>query len=371
MPERLSKAHRGGAALQALERAQDSGGAVSRGVIGAAPLVAFLVLVAVLAPALGGGTVERTTITFLTAIVAVVGLGSYMGNSGTISFVHPAFMAVAAYTSGILTISPTIKDRTLPEMPGFLANAQVDPFPALIVAIIVAALLALIIGLPLARLSGASAAIYTLGWLIIVHVVLIAASDITRGASTFFGVPRYVSLAGALALACAAVVVTRIHRESRLGLDLRASREDELAARSTGVPVYRARLFAFVLSGAIVAAAGVLIGHTVGAFSPTQFYFTIATTYLAMLIVGGQETVTGAVAGATAITLLIEIARRLEEGFSLGPIEVGQVFGLTQFALGVALLFILYRRPEGIFGRSEVDRAIRLRLDRRRSEASG
>jgi branched-chain amino acid transport system permease protein len=357
--------------LRAIEHVQDRGGAFGRGLLGAVPLVGFLILIAILAPALGGGTVERTTITFLTAVAAVIGLGSYMGNSGTISFVHPAFMAVAAYTSGILTISPTIKERTLPEMPRFLASAQVDPLPALVLGIVAAAVLALIIGAPLARLSGAGAAIYTLAWLIIVHVVLIAARDITRGASTFFGVPRYVTLSGALAIASVAVVLARVHRESRIGLDLRASREDELAARSTGVPVYRARLFAFVLSAAIVGSAGVLFGHTVGAFSPTQFYFTIATTYLAMLIVGGQRTVTGAIAGATAITLLIEVARRLEEGFALGPLEVGQVFGLTQFALGLTLLFILYRRPEGIFGQSEIDRVIRLWLDRQQAAGEG
>lgn len=361
----FSKTNRGNQTLRAIGQVQGHGGAISRGLVGAVPLLVFLALIAVLAPALGGNSVERTAITFFIAVTAVVGLGSYMGNSGTISFVHPAFMAIGAYVSGILTISPTTKERTLPEMPGFLANAQVDPVPALVLGIVAAAVLALIIGMPLARLSGASAAIYTLAWLIIVHFVLIAASDITRGASTFFGVPRHVTVGGALAIASLAVVIARIHRESRIGLDLRASREDELAARSTGVPVYRARLFAFVLSGAIVGAAGVLFGHTVGAFSPTQFYFAIATTYLAMLIVGGQRTVTGAIAGATAITLLIEVARRLEVGFTFGPLEVGQVFGLTQFALGLTLLLILYRRPEGIFSHSEIDRLIRLRFDRR------
>ena len=93
----------------------------------------------------------------------------------------------------------------------------------------------------------------------------------------------------------------------------------------------------------------------VGAFSPAQFYIVLATTYLAMLIVGGQRTVTGAVVGATAVTLLIEVTRRAEGGFALGPVDFPEVFGLTQLALGVALLLSLYVRPEGFFGRSEAD----------------
>jgi branched-chain amino acid transport system permease protein len=279
-------------------------------------------------------------------------------------------MAIGAYTSGILTLSPTLKEDLLPDVPGFIASAELAPLPALLIAVVVATIVAAAIGAPLARLSGGGAAIYTLGWLIIIHVVLIGASGVTRGASTFFGVPRYVTLWSALAVAVIAVVVARLYRASRLGLDLRATREDEIAARSTGVPVYKARLVGLILSGAVVGAAGVLLGHSVGAYSPSQFYIVLATTYLAMLIVGGQRTVTGAIVGATAVTVLIELTRRAEEGFALGPIDVPQVFGLTQFALGLALLASLYARPEGLFGRSELDEVLfRLSVRRRRAGA--
>jgi branched-chain amino acid transport system permease protein len=328
---------------------------VARAAVGALLLAVLLTLIATLVSIAGTNAIERTATTFMIAVAAVVGLGIYMGNSGIISFVHPGLMAIGAYTSGILTLSATTKPSVLPDLPGFIAGAELAPFPALAIAILVAAGVTAVIGLPLARLSGGSAAIYTVAWLIIIHFVLIGASGITRGASTFFGVPRYVTLWNALALAVVAVIVARLYRDSRGGLDLRASREDELAARATGVRVVRARFTAFVLSGAVVGAAGVLLGHSVGAYSPAQFYIVLATTYLAMLIVGGQRTVTGAVVGATAVTLLIEVTRRAEGGFALGPIDVPEVFGLTQLALGVALLLSLYVRPEGFFGRSEVD----------------
>jgi branched-chain amino acid transport system permease protein len=356
--------------MKAAQRAYAQAGPTTRSLIGALLLVVILVLIVVVVSAVGTTSVQRTATTFLIAVAAVVGLGVYMGNSGIISFVHPGFMAVGAYASGILTLSPTLKPDLLPDLPGFIASGQLDPLPALLIAVVLSAAVAALIGLPLARLSGGSAAIYTVAWLIIIHFVLIGASGITRGASTFFGVPRYVTIWSALAVAVVAVIVARVYRDSRLGLDLRASREDELAARATGVRVFRARFIAFVLSAAIVAAAGALLGHSIGAFSPKQFYIVLATTYLAMLIVGGQQTVTGAVLGATAVTLLIEVTRRLEEGFSLGPLEVGSVFGLTQFALGVALLLSLYVRPEGLFGRSELDASI-FRPWRRKPAAAG
>ena len=203
-------------------------------------LAALLALIAIVVSVAGTTAIERTATTFMIAVAAVVGLGIFMGNSGIISFVHPGLMAIGAYTSGILTLSATTKPNLLPDLPSFIAGTELAPFPALLIAILVAAGYTAVIGLPLT--AAASAAIYTVAWLIIIHFVLIGASGITRGASTFFGAPRYVTLWNALALAVVAVIVARLFRDSRAGLDLRASREDELAARATGVRIARSRL---------------------------------------------------------------------------------------------------------------------------------
>ncbi|SUB55883.1 branched-chain amino acid ABC transporter permease [Brucella anthropi] len=109
------------------------------------------------------------------------------------------------------------------------------------------ALAAIAIGIPVARLGGSSASICTLGFLVIVHVVLVASSDFTRGSQTFFGIPRAVNLWVALPFAVLAVAIARIYRDSAAGMKLRASREDDIASTAVGVNVRLHRFLAWVL----------------------------------------------------------------------------------------------------------------------------
>jgi branched-chain amino acid transport system permease protein len=92
--------------------------------------------------------------------------------------------------------------------------------------------------------------------LIITYGVLVGAADITRGSQTFYGVPADANLPLVLVVAIVAILVARLFRDSVSGLRLRASREDELAARSTGVDVANLRLGAWLLSAVIVGVAG-------------------------------------------------------------------------------------------------------------------
>ncbi len=161
-------------------------------------------------------------------------------------------------------------------------------------------------------MGGAAAVIATLGLLLIVHGIIIGASDFTRGSNAFLGVPRLTGIWTALAIAVPRYSVARWFRDSRFGGQLRASREDETAARAIGIDVVRRRLLAWTLSAAICAASGVLLAHFLGAFSPSKFYFDDTLALLTMLIVGGMTTVSGAFFGAVAVTLTVEILRRAE-----------------------------------------------------------
>ena len=105
-------------------------------------------------------------------------------------------------------------------------------------------------------MSGPAAVIGTLGLLLIVHGIIIGAEDFTRGSNAFRGVPRTTGMWTALAFALLAIVAARLYRESVPGVQLRASREDELAARSIGVDIMRRRLGAWVISAVICAARG-------------------------------------------------------------------------------------------------------------------
>ena len=203
------------------------------------------------------------------------------------------------------------------------------------------------------RLEGSAATISTLGLLIIVHGIIIGWRDVTRGAQSFFGVPRETDLWTAAIGVMIALVVARLYRDSRSGLRLRAGRENAIAAAAVGVNIPKERLISFVLAGAVMALAGALLAHFLGAFSPKKFYFHDTFLLLAMLIVGGMSTVTGAVTGAVVITLVTEVLRRLEGGFVIAGFEFPALFGTTQIGIGLIILFAMFRKAEGLAGLKE------------------
>ena len=321
------------------------------------PLVLLTALVAVFL----GPAEQQVTQNFLIALIAVVGFGIYSGNTGILTFGHVAFMGVAAYASGILTMDPLIKAQALPNLLPVLRDIQIPLVPATLGALVVVALVALLFGVPLSRLSAAATPIATLSMLMIVYVVLVGAADITRGSQTFYGVPPDVTIWIALGVALLAIVVARLFRESTTGLRIRATREDEMAARAMGIHIPNARLVAWMLSAVIVGLAGVLLGHTLTAFSPKQFYFTLQFALLAMLVVGSPSTVTGAVGGALLVSVLQEIARRVEgtlSGLTIGDFTFNGIFGLQEVTLGLVIILVMYRRSNGLFGLRELDEAL-------------
>ena len=105
------------------------------------------------------------------------------------------------------------------------------------------------------------------------------------------------------------------------------------------------RLGAWIVSAMICAAAGALLAHFLGAFSPSKFYFDDTLTLLTMLIVGGMTTVSGALCGAVLVTLTIEILRRVEGGVDLFGWQTPEMFGMTQAGLCLLILLVMYRRP--------------------------
>jgi branched-chain amino acid transport system permease protein len=318
-------------------------------------LVVPLAVIAVATAAIGDGALTNTVVNFFISLIAVVGIGIYSGNSGIVSFGHTAFMALGAYLSALLTIAPQAKGGMLPQLPALLGQAQLGLLPALLVVVVFVAVVAGLVGAIIARLDGAAAAIATLGLLVIVNSLIIGAREITRGSQALFGIPLLVGVWTAFAFAVVAVMVARLFRGARVGLELRAAREDDAAARSVGVNVAQRRWFAWVLSAAVMAVAGALYGHAVGVISPKAFYFHLTFTLLAMLIVGGMASVSGAVAGTVLVTVMVEVLRRIEENFRFGPNNDKQLFGLTIVGLSVAILLVMYLRRQGLFGYREIE----------------
>jgi branched-chain amino acid transport system permease protein len=152
----------------------------------------------------------------------------------------------------------------------------------------------------------------------------------------------------------AAIVVADLMRRSRLGLELQASREDEPAALAVAIRVGACRAAAFVASAFVVGVGGALFAGAIGSFSPDAFYLGITFMTIAMLVVGGTRSLTGAVTGVLVISVVTELLRRAEQGFDLGVVRFDGRAGLREVGLAIVFLLILIIRPRGLTGGREL-----------------
>jgi branched-chain amino acid transport system permease protein len=299
-----------------------------------------------------GAEYQQIALNMFVMTILVLGLQIFSGNSGILSFGHIAFVAIGAYTSALLTIPAGLKQATFTDMPGFLKwilHAELGPVTSTLLAGLVAAVFALIVATPIVRLSGVPAGIATLALLVIVYTFNIQTTSITRGTSTMIGVPATTTITGALLWSFLAVVVAVVYASSRRGLRLRASRENESAARSVGIGIPVERGVAWVISAFVMGVGGALYGHYVIAFSAGEFYFTMTFAVVLMLVIGGMTSVSGAVVGAIFITVVKEMLRRIESG----PLN-GKYPGFTELLLAAILLLVLIWRPRGLTGGHEI-----------------
>jgi branched-chain amino acid transport system permease protein len=286
--------------------------------------------------------------------VMVVGFQVFVGNTGLVSFGHLAFMAVGAYGTALVSMAKFDKSIALPHLPTFLAHLHFGVIPSLLVGGAAAAVLAAITGVALMRLSGAAASIATLGLLVITVNVLSQANALTNGPQSLFGVPDKTNFGWVFGSLAVAVLISGIFKWSRSGLRSRANRDDVLAAESVGVPSLRARLLPFVLSAFLTGVGGGLYAMLLTAFSPASFALPLAVVVLTMAIIGGINSITGAVIGAAFVTVLNELLRRLENGVTLFGLHVNAATGISSAVLGVALILMLRWRPEGMVSAYEL-----------------
>jgi branched-chain amino acid transport system permease protein len=251
-------------------------------------------------------------------------------------------------------MKPAAKSVFLPDLPGWLAAAEWPPLAGAMAGGGVAAAMAFLVGWPLMRLSGISASIATFAILVITYVVLGNWTSLTGGQNSLMGLPIYVGLWTALAWALAAIAVAFLYQETRSALLLRASREDETAAQASGVHIVRHRLIAFVISGFLSGVAGVLLAHFLGTVRVETFYLDLTFLVVAMLVIGGMRSLTGAVAGALVIAGLTELLRQAEIGVTIGGIVIAAPAGLGDAVLALLMLAIILFRPKGIAGGREI-----------------
>jgi branched-chain amino acid transport system permease protein len=312
--------------------------------------VAAIVLAAGLFPP----ATQRVVTEALIKLSVVVGLFAFSGNSGVLSFGHIAFMGIGAYVASWLVIPPETKEVLLPGLPAILAQAQWPPTAGVLAAGAAASVFALVVGWPLMRLNGIAASIGTFAVLAAVNAVLANWTSMTGGQRSLYGLPPYTDRFVAFAWALAAMAAAWAHRQSRSGFRLRGSREDETAARAAGVNVQRERLIAFVVGAFFVGAAGALYAHFLGVVVAREFFLKLTFITVAMLVIGGIASLSGAVVGVVVVTALSDGLRHIERGIDLGLVQVPGRPGLQEVGLAVLMLLILVFRPRGLTGSREV-----------------
>jgi branched-chain amino acid transport system permease protein len=335
-------------------------------------LVVPLVIVTLLINFTGDITLLQRLTTALILMVAVVALQVFSGNSGVISFSTVAFVMIAAYTSALLTIPVEQKASLFPDLPFFLAwlaDFSVPVPVGILMAVAFTGFIGLIVGIPLVRLSGLAAGIGTLAFLVVTTVIITKWKAVTRGESTMVGVPKETTLWWALAAVIIAIAVAALYQVSRRGRRLIASREDANAAKSIGISVPIERLWGWTISTTLAGLAGALYGHYIATFSAASFGFSLTFFIVAMLVIGGLNSLTGAVVGVIVVQVLTEVMRTIETD-GLGPIPAVNTPGLTEMALALILLIVLIARPAGITGGKEITALLRRRRPSSKKETA-
>ena len=323
----------------------------------AGPLVSILGLAAGLAILDGSGQAfwQGLVINLAIFLILVLALNLSSGFTGVFSLGHIGFMALGAYSAAILTLPLREKGDYLPNLPSWLAGVHLDqvvgPIPvgflvATLIGGVLVAGVAWLVGRVLMRLSGHFVAVATLGFLVIVRVLIFNADSFTRGSRTFSNVTPYTNLWWAWAWALLAVYVVWRLKRSSYGRDMFAQREDRVAAQAVGIRVMEPRLLAFVVGAFFSAVAGSLYAHFISSFSPTVFYFDLTIRVITMLVIGGMGSVSGSIVGAAVIIAVAEALRRIEDATLL--------YGMSQIILAVIFILIITFRREGLLGQREI-----------------
>ncbi|MDD3618459.1 MAG: branched-chain amino acid ABC transporter permease [Desulfobulbaceae bacterium] len=292
----------------------------------------------------------------------IIGLCLLMGYTGQLSLGHAGFFAIGGYISAALTTHDFSAHGDtlllgLMEKTGMLMHRQslygepllnVHPWPACFIAIGMAVLVALVLGVPVLRLKGHYLAMATLGFGIIIYRVVLA-SEFFGEADGISEVPAFNLLPGlsvngdfafrvtnyyiawGLLLLGLVLLLNLIH--SRVGRALRSIHGSEEAAEAMGVDTSRYKLYIFVISAAFAAAAGSFLAHYNGGIGPSEAGVMKSVRYVATVAVGGMANLWGA----------------LLMGVLLNFMSLRGMFGTYDDAVfGIILILIMLFAPRGI-----------------------
>ena len=255
-------------------------------------------------------------------IILAASLNLINGYTGQFSLGHAGFMAVGAYVGVVLT-----------------TNFQMAFPVAILAGGVTAGLLGALIGLPTLRLRGDYLAIATLGLGEIVRIVIINVPYV-GGAAGFKGIPHHTDFTWVFCLMLVTLFIIKNFVNSRHGRACLAIRENEIAAESMGVNTTRYKVLAFSIGAFFAGVAGVLFGHNMYILSPASFTFMQSFNILIMVVMGGLGSMTGSIAGALVVTFL--------------SAALASFPNARMIIYALALILLMFYRPQGLFGYVEV-----------------
>ena len=255
-------------------------------------------------------------------LMTVLGLSLLTGFTGLFSFGHAGFMAIGGYATALMTVKfhwPFI--------------------PALLVGGLAAALVSAALGKVTLNLKGDYFCIATLGFGEAIRLILDNVQTF-GGARGWPGIPHYTNFWNVIGINIVAIIVLANLIHSRHGRNMIAVREEELASQIVGIDVFKYKMTSLIISAAYAGIAGGLMGHYMTFLQPKMFSLAKSTELTIIVIFGGLGSISGSVLGALVLTSLPEILR----AFSSWRL----VF------YGLAVIFIMISRPEGLMGGYEL-----------------
>jgi branched-chain amino acid transport system permease protein len=293
----------------------------------------------------------------LIAINAILGLSLNLiyGMAGMFSLGHAGFMAIGAYVSALLIITPDQKIAMwiLDPIAPWLLDVQAPFLISLVIAGLAAALFGWLIALPVLRLGGDYLGIATLGFSEIIRILITNLTPITNGPLGLKGIPSHASLW--MSYGCLLVFLVCMARvmRSNFGNVIRAVRDDEIAAKTMGVNTYSTRVLAFTMGCFGGGVGGALMGNLITTIDPKMFMITQTYSLLMIVVVGGLGSMTGSIVGSVLVTTMLEWLRFVENPITIGSISIPGIPGMRMVIFSVLLIAIIIFRREGIMGMNE------------------
>ncbi len=288
-------------------------------------------------------------------IISGVSLNLINGFTGQFSLGHAGFMAIGAYSSALLYMSPELKEINFFITPIIwpLSVIQIPFVFSLIIAGLVSAGVGFLVGVPCLRLKGDYLAIVTFGFSEIIRVIFNNLQNVTNGPLGLKGLPIYTNLWWSFGIAILTVLVVKNLINSSYGRALKSIRENETAAEAMGVNLFFHKSLAFAIGAFFAGLGGALLGSFIMTIDPNMFSFLLTFQLIVIVVVGGLGSITGTVISAIIITVLMEVLRSVEAPMNIFGLHLSGLPGMRMLVFAILLMSVILFFKKGLMGKKE------------------